>query len=310
MLRFDQEALGHLQNLAQQMDASASSYWQAELPRFDVDVSGKVGGLPSMGNAVRRRGKLYDALHWLLQAPFRRIGRAYPDFARCQRIVRGIALRQNRQYSEDMLRQALAGALILRHLPAPLPTGVLVVIGDGFGVMSSLLRSLWPDRVVVPVNLGKPLLLDLASIRLALPGETIAFAETAEEMAHGLADGKAGIIGVRADDAAFLDSVPIALAVNMESMQEMDPPIIAAYFDLLRRNPAERTVFYCCNRREKTLYDGTILRFVDYPWRAGDRLLVDEACAWSALSYHTRPPFWIHRPADYTQHRLADLEKA
>ena len=69
---------------------------------------------------------------------------------------------------------------------------------------------------------------------------------------------------------------------------------------------AQGLAFYCCNREEKRLPDGTITRFADYPWRGSDRVLVDERCPWHQRHYRFRPPFY--RPFDGpTRHRLALL---
>ncbi len=90
-------------------------------------------------------------------------------------------------------------------------------------------------------------------------------------------------------------------------MQEMDPLVIAAYFDDLRAIAAQReVVFYCCNRKEKTLPDGTVTRFSAYPWTPSDQILVDELCPWHQHYYALRPPFY--RPYDGPiQHRLVTL---
>jgi hypothetical protein len=305
----DHAALARLESLIPGGDAKASSYWQVEAGTFTIDADGRLGGLTVLGIVSRRRGRLHAAAHWVLQAPFRRLGRRYRGFADSQALVRRIALAQGRQYTEDMLRQALAVAAI-RHAMPDLPgEGAIVVIGDGFGVMNSLCRMTWPDRKVVAINLTKPLLLDLVQVGKALPGTGIALAEDGPALAAALADPGCGHVAVRADDAGLLAGIPIALAINLESMQEMNPPVIAGYFDLLRANPAEATAFYCCNRREKRLYDGPMVRFSDYPWHSDDRHLVDEVCPWGGLHYSTRPPFWHVGDRTKLRHRLSLLTK-
>ena len=88
---------------------------------------------------------------------------------------------------------------------------------------------------------------------------------------------------------------------------EIDPPITARYFDVLRRAPRAETAFYCCNRVEKTLPDGTITRFFEYPWNPDDQILVDQPCPWTAIAYRGRPPFYYHGPEVF--HRLVMLKK-
>ncbi len=101
--------------------------------------------------------------------------------------------------------------------------------------------------------------------------------------------------------------VPLSLAINIQSMMEMDPPVTASYFDLMRGCPRRETAFYCCNNEEKRLPDGTASRFVDYPWRDGDKILVDEICPWLRYRYTDRPPFYVPRRVNL--HRLVMLEK-
>ncbi|MBI3608068.1 MAG: hypothetical protein HY207_08885 [Nitrospirae bacterium] len=65
-------------------------------------------------------------------------------------------------------------------------------------------------------------------------------------------------------------------------------------------------VFYCCNREEKTLPDGTVTCFAAYPWHEGDQILVDELCLWHQFYYVLRPLFF--RPYDGPiRHRLVTL---
>ena len=68
-------------------------------------------------------------------------------------------------------------------------------------------------------------------------------------------------------------------------MQEMDPPRIVDYFNDLRTISGSRCFFYCCNREEKKLPDGTITRVRDYPWLTEDLVLIDELCPWHQFYY-------------------------
>ena len=64
--------------------------------------------------------------------------------------------------------------------------------------------------------------------------------------------------------------------------------------------------FYCANRVEKTLPDGTLVRFEEYPWSSHDTVLLNELCPWHQDFYTMRPPFY--RPYDGPiMHRIAKL---
>ncbi len=302
----DRAALEALEASVHRPEAGRSAYWEHGVTTFDVAADGTTTGSSVLGMVSRKTGPLHTAAHWLLQAPYRRMAADFPAYRDCERLGRVIAGRQGRQFTYDILRQALSLALIRAHVSLEGP-GCNLVIGDGYGVMAALLALAAPHRPVITVNLTKPLLLDLVSLRRAVPDLQVALVEDAADMKEALSR-PGGVIAVRADDAAIVKNAPVALAVNIVSMQEMAPETIAGYFDALRANPAPETAFYCCNKVEKRLEDGTVTRFEDYPWRAADRVLADEICPWSMVIYSRRPPFW-HRRTNPIRHRLAVLDK-
>jgi len=70
-----------------------------------------------------------------------------------------------------------------------------------------------------------------------------------------------------------------------------------------------RLYFYCCNREEKTLPDGTVARFKDYPWEDTDKFIVDELCPWHQEYYNRSLP--IYRFYDGLHlHRLTRVSKS
>jgi len=94
-------------------------------------------------------------------------------------------------------------------------------------------------------------------------------------------------------------------------MQEMDPHVVASYFEDLRAITRKRDLlFYCCNRVEKKFPDGTVTRFADYPWLVDDQVLVNGLCPWHQHYYSARPPFYrpyggpfIHRLVTFRANR-------
>ena len=63
-------------------------------------------------------------------------------------------------------------------------------------------------------------------------------------------------------------------------MQEMNSNNILEYFDSIRKSKNLKTYFYCANRVEKVLPDGTTVNFFEYPWHSKDEILIDELCPW------------------------------
>jgi hypothetical protein len=121
--------------------------------------------------------------------------------------------------------------------------------------------------------------------------------------------GSGRVIAIRATDHELISNCPLDFAVNIASMQEMDPSVISAYFTDLRRSISDQPLhFYCCNRLEKHLPDGTVTRFLEYPWLVDDQTKADELCPWHQQYYSFKPPFF--RPYDGPiQHRLTVMAK-
>ncbi len=311
-MRLNDDVLATLLARQNETDRAASSYWSAALENFAIDRDGSLRGTTVLGLPAPPTDPIRVIAHRALQLPFVAYGYGrYRYFRECLDLGRTIARRTGRLFTYDILRQVLSLALIREHMSLDGEGPAALVIGDGFGVMASLLALAAPSRKVVAVNLTKPLLLDAIHLRRVVPEATVALAETAADMRAALADPAVRAIAVQADNVPILARAPISLAVNIVSMQEMNPKTIAAYFAVLRQNPAPETVFYCANKLTKTLPDGTVARFADYPWRADDTIQVDAVCPWAQWTYSRRPPFWHYRWGEgrVIWHRLARLAK-
>lgn len=312
-MRLNDDVLAALHTRQDEADRDASSYWSVATENFAVDRDGSLRGTTVLGLLAQPTDPIRVVAHRALQLPFVAYGYGrYRHFRECLGIGRTIARRTGRLFTYDILRQVLSLALIREYVAVDRDGSCALVIGDGFGVMASLLALAAPRRKIVVVNLTKPLLLDVIHLRRAVPEATVALAETEADMRAALADPAVRAIAVWADNVPILARAPIGLAVNIVSMQEMNPETIAAYFAVLRQNPAPETVFYCANKLTKTLPDGTVARFADYPWRADDTIRVDAVCPWAQWTYSRRPPFWHYRwgRGRVIWHRLAELAKA
>lgn len=305
----DDDATGWLLKHFNDEEASISSLWREQSDQFQY-VDGNFEGLTGFGNYEAPMHGLRRALHWLLMAPFRRMGEKFRSFRRIHKIARDIASRQNRNYNLDILRQTITVSFLLEHVRAELENddGFILTIGDGFGTFSALILSVFPNARVIMVNLTKVLLADIVYLRKGVTGVSVALANDDLSLAKAVADRSIRAVAIRSDDAGLLKNVRISLATNIVSMQEMNPSVIAEYFDVMRHALGAKPVFYCCNRENKTLTDGTVVVFNEYPWRDDDEILVDELCPWNEYRYATRPPFY--RPYDGPiRHRLARLAK-
>lgn len=251
--------------------------WKSALP-------GPRSGLGSYVPWKRRRG----FLHFLLQSPFRRMGKRFPAFEETLRAGRRLAAAHDRVFDLDDLRQVLTLACVRRHLDLTGPE-TFAVIGDGYGRLAGLLLATLPQCRVALVNLDEPLQVDLDSLRRVWP-----------ELDR--------VTAIPAGEARVLANGPLGGAFNVSSMQEMDPAAIAEYFRILRSAPSS-TWFYCSNATEKHLPDGTAVRFLDYPWDRRDAILLDELCPWAQRNYQMWPPRYFPR-LYRIRHRLVRLHKS
>ncbi|WNK00295.1 putative sugar O-methyltransferase [Thalassospiraceae bacterium LMO-JJ14] len=301
----NEDAVRYLLAHADDDEASTSAYWKEHKPLFSVREDGTVDGYSVLGNVTEKRSLLRNLAHRILQIPLKGLARQYSDLGMCERLGRRVAHMRGQQFTYDTLRHVFTLALIRQHRKALTESGNSLVIGDGFGIMASLLLANSPDVRIFIVNLTKSLSLDMIYLKRTFPDIDMALVRNETEMSAAIDNPAVRVVAVQADNAALLQRVPIGLAVNIVSMQEMDLPVVAGYFDILRRNPAKTTAFYCCNRRYKNS------NFEEYPWRDGDTILEDGICEWSQRYYTARPPF-LHKRAygkKVVLHRFVDLEK-
>ena len=283
-------------------DPAASSHWDEFHRDFQFLGGGFVGLKGFGGNDPPHRG-LRGAFVRFLQRRFRAMGQElprYPDFdLSAERITRA----QGRAHDIDVMRQSLTLALICARTMAVGPDKTAAVIGDGFGSMTTLLLATRSAARVVLVNLSRTLLVDLWYLRLWMGADTfeesVRLVRTTDEMVEAVARTESEnpqgprVIALRAQDHSLMRACPLDLALNMVSFQEMNPPIIAEYFEDLRAVATRRPlVLYCCNREEKRLPDGTVTRFAEYPWSTSDKVILDELCPWHQEYYSVRPPFY------------------
>ena len=126
-------------------------------------------------------------------------------------------------------------------------------------------------------------------------GEKTSVLETASDVKSFFkSDKRLGLIA--ASHSTILLNTPIDLFVNIASFQEMNVDTIRQYFKLIKSSTTGAAL-YCCNRREKKLYGGEIIRFGDYPWNGFKHLITDDECPW-------HQHYYVHR-----RHRLLPIPK-
>jgi hypothetical protein len=257
---------------------AVSSHWRDFIQNLEV-TPGRDGIPVSLGgfgfgdlqsNAVLLETfTLMAAAAGILTGPNRRTSLRLIPTAR--KLVRKMELR----FSQDALRQVRTLAFLRQHLGNAMPKRVLI-IGDGYGLLSSLLKTVYPRADLTLIDIGQVLLFQAVHCQRAFPdSQHFLFTPTASSTESSLRH--ADFTYCTASEYGGLNG-PFDLAINIASMQEMAPSVVAEYFRLMRRWKV--SLFYCCNREHKKLVGGEISDFHSYPWRPTDIHLVDELCPW------------------------------
>lgn len=269
-----------------------SSHWKPHCDAFSVDIErmrvrGDGFGLPEQTRWPRVVLEWVCVLSYLTWLPRRR------HLLKLMARGLGVTRRMGLPFVWGAFRQLCALDVIGRHVKGPAPT--FLVIGDGYGFLSAMLKSLYPDSRIVLVDLGKTLLFQAVYLQKAHPAAR-----------HVLAgDGDGDFVYCPADQIERLD-FNYDVAINTHSMQEMTMSTIGRYFDFLRTHCREDNLFYCCNRESKTLPDGEIIEFAKYPWSNEDRHLIDELPIFYEYFVTSRFPYFTSFEGK-PRHRLTRL---
>ena len=269
-LLIDDAAFDELAARLSDFEEGRSSHWRHEQNLFKFEQQ-SFSGVGPMGTFSRSTGVVPTVAHFVFQTWFRIFGRRYKHFSSIDKIAKNIASRQSRQYDLDLLRHTLTLAFLRKHLDLEGEGYPICVIGDGYANMSSVILGSLPNSKVIVVNLAKSLMVDLICLRKAFPGEKFALVGTKEELDLALAEPDIRIILVGANDPHTLNNVSLSLAINIESMMEMDSHITKQYFDILRSRSEGDLPFYCCNLENKKFSGTGTSNFYDYPWQENDK---------------------------------------
>ena len=212
--------------------------------------------------------------------------------------------------SIDSYKQILSYNIILNTLanndkfPGPIINSICI-IGDGYGFFSSLIKLTNPNIKVISVNLGRTLFFDVIYSEKCLPDIHPLLLK--KEDIENIQLSTSQLVFIEAENYSLLENLEVDLFINVASMQEMNPKIIDKYFKYMRSSKKSPCYFYCCNRLEKELPDGTITKFINYPWEDSDDVLIDDLCPWYQKYISSIPPFFRYYDGP-TQHRLVKIK--
>jgi hypothetical protein len=180
--------------------------------------------------------------------------------------------------------------------------GYICIIGDGYGFFGTLLKIIHPKAKIIFINLGKVLPFDIWYFVSMFPEINPLHLQSHLDVNTVQ---RHSVIFLEAEKIELMRNLPISLFINIASFSEMDMPMIQKYFEYMRTSTID-CFLYCCNREEKTLTDGSVIRFSDFPWDERDKVIVDELCPWYYQYPISRPPFW--RQFEPFRHRLVKIK--
>ena len=307
ILKDKTKIFSELQKLVQKEDPEASSHWKFYHKDFAIDEEGNPTGMSGFGGCAPPYSSFDSIRNWILQRKYRKSAFEPKTLHKTLAVAKKILSLQRRAFDLDVLRQCLTLNLLEAF---SLQNRTVVVIGDGFASLSSLLLLSGFAEKVFCVNLNKTLYVDLYYFDLWNKHELsfpIYLLTEVQDLQKSSVSMDRGLIGVPASIQRICRDSDAELFVNVASMQEMNPDVIAAYFDTMRHRAKKSDVyFYCCNREEKVLPDGTISRFADYPWLDTDEILVDGLCPWHQEYYTYKWPFYFPYDGPH-RHRLVKM---
>jgi hypothetical protein len=179
--------------------------------------------------------------------------------------------------------------------------GAYLEIGAGSGTFALMVREEWDHRQTIIVDLPEMLMNAAHSIAAQYPEAPLRLGEPPRE------DAEPGFWLLEPSDIRLVPDGLVGLAVNINSMMEMDEEVRDSYLREIYRTARRRGVLFNVNRRQERMsrrdgssYDNNPLL---YPYRATDGVLRWEVDACQMACKSAR----FFSPPAYTILRLAVL---
>lgn len=279
-----------------------SSHWQKYHSNFQYS-NGRLNGLEGFGTNNPPLKGFKKIIYYTLLKRYTKHQYNKQSFKNIKSNALSIVNKQKRAFDLDVLRHCLT-IDFLNHHKVLGKDKTVVVIGDGWGIMSTLLLKMKLAKRVILVNLNKTLLVDLTYLNLVLPEiiENSVLLEKKEDVSK-LGDEK--LIAIRADNYELIQNLSKDVAINIASFQEMNIDVVNNYLNYIESNDKE-VILYHCNRISKELPDGKISSINDYIFNKKRKYIIDEECPWHIDFISQKPPF-IFKFDGKTHHQLIKL---
>lgn len=257
--------------------AYTSSYWRRFGSETVVERRGKHVVMEGVQiGAVYERHPLLWLLHVLERSSYRALTSSLSHYPAVWRTAQRLARELSFGLTFDVWKSAVITALLQDHWVAHgLAPRTIVVIGDGYGFLSALIRRCRPGARLYCIDLPKSLAFQVHTHETADPNAALSLLAAARRE-------RADVTFVLPQDVQWIED-EIDCAINIASMQEMNLFTIRSYFTFLRQRSTPQSRFYCVNRLQKELPGREVIRFHDYPWQEEDEIFLDGPC-----------PFYTH----------------
>lgn len=283
--------ISKLSNTIYKKETVSSSHWNKYHENFRYELN-SLKGVEGFGHINKNYGFFSDFIHKVFQTKYRNISSKSSFFKQIDLSASEISKSQKRANNLDVLRQTLTIDFLNQKIDFKKINRTLI-IGDGFGTMTTLLMENKLSKQIFLVNLRKTLLVDLLYLKIIIGDkrfeEEVILLDNKNDVTKIKANHK--VIAIEAENYNILRVIDKDLVLNIASFQEMDLVVIKNYFKFLYTQKNKSFYFYLCNREEKFLPDGSLIRFKDYPFKTKDLLIIDELCPWHQDFYTFRPPF-------------------
>ncbi len=204
----------------------------------------------------------------------------------------------------DCFRQICSFIIINKHLKKERNENFnVLIIGDGHGFFSLLMKTIYPACKIVLFDIGKVLFFQCINLQRLFPYyKHIGILNRNQEDLVTKGD----FIYCPAENIETVNSLKYKVIVSISAMQEMNYNTIKRYFTYIRQYATIDNLFYCSSRVGKTLPGGEKIEFSKYPWHLKDKYLVDEEPNFYRYFLSAKFPFFRFFDGPM-HHRLAIL---
>lgn len=288
-------------------DEMVSSFWKEFIQKINViiDNNGEIKSFRGYGfgglqhtHVINRIAHYLSNISHFIRLPYKKDIRFLSNFAKQNlKII-------NCNLSPECFRQICSLSVIRKYFKAEdIDKFHIIIIGDGSGFLSSLLKKIYLNSKITLVDIGKVLLFQAVNLQKIYPNciHSILLGENSNNF------NKFDFLYVPAEKLFEIKYIKYKLIINIASMQEMNYQTINNYFKFIRLNATKDNIFYCCNREIKILPAGEIIEFAKFPWSKEDNHFVDEECPFLKYYFSGIAPFF-HRYRGKIIHRVTNLK--